>query len=164
METRIVARPEFRLVGHAARVPLIHRGVNPYIQRHVAALPAEEHLRLEALGDAEPVGLLAVRADLDADYDEGSELTYLHGVAVSRSSPVPADLDVIEVSAGRWVVIRVVGPHPQILQRTWATAAAEWFPFNPWRLRPGPEIVTVPGPTGDLGSPTRELWLPVEPA
>lgn len=163
METRIVGRPAFRLVGHATRVPLIHRGVNPYIQRHVAALPAQEHLRLKTLGDAEPAGLLAVCDDLDADYGEGSELTYLHGVAVSRSTPVPADLDVIEVPAGRWVVIRVVGPYPQILQRTWAAAATGWFPFNPWRLRPGPEIVAVPGPTDDPGGPTRELWLPVEP-
>ncbi|WKU02476.1 GyrI-like domain-containing protein [Micromonospora sp. HUAS LYJ1] len=164
METRLVGRPAFRLVGHATRVPLIHRCVNPYIQRHVAALPAEEHLRLKALGDAEPGGLLAVCDDLDADYDEGSELTYLHGVAVSRSTPVPADLDVIEVPAGRWVVIRVVGPHPQMLQRTWATAATGWFPFNPWRLRPGPEIVAVPAAAGDLGGTVRELWLPVEPA
>ncbi|MFI0797070.1 GyrI-like domain-containing protein [Micromonospora rubida] len=164
METRIVDRPAFRLVGHAARVPLIHRGINPYIQQHIAVLPAEEHLRLKALGDTEPGGLLAVFDDLDADYDEGSELTYLHGVAVSPSTPVPGDLDVIEVPVGRWAVIRAVGPHPQTLQKTWATAAAEWFPFNPWRLRPGPEIVAVPEPTDDLSTATRELWLPVEPA
>lgn len=164
METRIVDRPAFRLVGHAARVPLIHRGVNPYIMRHIAGLPAEEHLRLKALGDTEPGGLLAVCHDLDADYDEGSELTYLHGVAVSLTTPVPGDLDVIEAPAGRWVVIRAVGPYPQTLQQTWAVAAAEWFPFNPWRLRPGPEMVAVPGSTDDLSTATRELWLPVEPA
>ena len=164
METRIVDHPAFRLVGHAARVPLIHRGVNPYIQQHIAALPAEEHLRLKALGDTEPGGLLAVFDDLDADYDEGSELTYLHGVAVSPGTPVPGDLDVIEVPAGSWAVIRAVGPHPQTLQKTWATAAAEWFPSNPWRLRPGPEIVAVLEPTDDLSTATRELWLPVEPA
>lgn len=34
MHTRIVDRPAFRLVGHAARVPLIHQGVNPHIQAH----------------------------------------------------------------------------------------------------------------------------------
>ncbi|SCE95448.1 Predicted transcriptional regulator YdeE, contains AraC-type DNA-binding domain [Micromonospora matsumotoense] len=164
MLTRIVDRPAFRLVGHAARVPLIHRGVNPYIEQHVAALPAEEHLRLKTLGDAEPGGLLAVCDDLDADYDEGSELTYLHGVAVSPSTPVPGDLDVIEVPAGHWVVIRAVGPSPQALRKIWATAATEWFPFNPWRLRPGPEIVAMPEPTDDHSTTTRELWLPVEPA
>ncbi|WP_328342876.1 GyrI-like domain-containing protein [Micromonospora sp. NBC_00421] len=164
METRIVDRPAFRLVGHAARVPLIHRGVNPYVQQHIAALPAEEHLRLKTLGDVEPGGLLAVCDDLDADYGEGSELTYLHGVAVSPSTPVPADLDVIEVPAGRWVVIRAVGSHPRILQQTWAAVATEWFPFTPWRLRPGPEIVAVPKPADAPRTTTRELWLPVEPA
>ncbi|MCZ7440752.1 GyrI-like domain-containing protein [Micromonospora sp. WMMC241] len=164
METRIVDRPAFRLVGHAARVPLIHRGVNPHIQQHIAALPAEEHLRLKALGDTEPGGLLAVCDDLDPDYDEGSELTYLHGVAVSAGTPVPGDLHVVEVPAGRWLVIRAVGPYPQTLQRTWATAAAEWFPFNPWCLRPGPEIVAVPEPMAGVGTATCEVWLPVEPA
>src|SRR5690349_18557518 len=49
MDTRIVDRPAFRLIGHAARVPLIHHGVNPHIQQHIAALPAAEHVRLKGL-------------------------------------------------------------------------------------------------------------------
>lgn len=72
METRIVERPAFRLVGHAARVPLVHRGVNPHIQAHIEALPAAEHQRLKGLGDTEPVGLLQVSADVDPDYAVGS--------------------------------------------------------------------------------------------
>ena len=51
MDTRILDRPAFRPAGHAVRVPLIHRGVNPHIQRHVAALPPAEHQRLKDLGD-----------------------------------------------------------------------------------------------------------------
>ena len=43
MDTRIAELPDLRLVGHAARVPLIHEGVNPHIQAHIASLPAEEH-------------------------------------------------------------------------------------------------------------------------
>lgn len=62
MDTRIVDRPAYRLVGHAARVPLIHHGINPHIQQHITALPQEEHLRLKALGDTEPHGLLQVCA------------------------------------------------------------------------------------------------------
>jgi AraC family transcriptional regulator len=119
---------------------------------------------LKALGNTEPSGLLAVSDDLDPDYAEGSELTYLHGVAVFPGTPVPGGLDIIEVPAGRWVVIRTRGPHPQTLQKAWATAAAAWFPFNPWRLRPGPEIVAVHEPTNDFSTATCELWLPVEPA
>ncbi|MFI7520677.1 AraC family transcriptional regulator [Micromonospora globbae] len=164
MDTRIVDRPAFRLVGHAARVPLIYRGVNPHIQRHIAALPPEEHARLKALSDAEPRGLLQVSDDLGPDAAEGSELTYLHGVATSRDTPVPDDLDAIEVPAGMWAVFRTSGPHPQVLQDTWAATATEWFPSNPWRLRPGPSIVSVLDRADDFSTATCELWLPVEPA
>ncbi|MFI7490546.1 GyrI-like domain-containing protein [Micromonospora echinaurantiaca] len=163
MDTRIVDRPAFRLVGHAARVPLIHQGVNPHIQRHITALPHEEHLRLKALGDTEPAGLLQVSDDLDPDGTEGSELTYLHGVAVAGDTPVPDDLDAIEVAAGRWAVFRTAGPHPQALQNAWAATATEWFPANPWRLRPGPSIVAVLDRADDFSTATCELWLPVEP-
>ncbi|MEV4281380.1 GyrI-like domain-containing protein [Actinoplanes xinjiangensis] len=164
MDTRIVDQPGFRLVGHATRVRLVHHGVNPEIQRHITALPTAAHLRLKALGDTEPSGLLAVSDDLDPDYAEGSELTYLHGVAVSPGTPVPDGLDIIDVPAGRWVIIRTSGPHPQALQKAWATAAAVWFPSHPWRLRPGPEIVAVLESTNDAHTATCELWLPVEPA
>ncbi|MER5268014.1 AraC family transcriptional regulator [Actinosynnema sp. NPDC002837] len=163
MDTRIVDRPAFRLVGHATRVPLIHHGVNPHIQEHITALPAEEHVRLKALGDTEPQGLLQVCDDVDPDGAEGSELTYLHGVAVTRDTPAPDDLDGIDVPAGRWAVFRTAGAYPQALQTTWAATATEWFPSNPWRLRPGPSIVTVLDRADDFSTATCELWLPVEP-
>ncbi|MFD0783930.1 helix-turn-helix domain-containing protein [Micromonospora azadirachtae] len=89
MDTRIVDRPAFRLVGHAARVPLIHHGINPYIQQHITGLPQEAHLRLKTLSNTEPGGLLQVSDDVDPDGTEGSELTYLHGVAVSRDTATP---------------------------------------------------------------------------
>ncbi|MFF3213671.1 GyrI-like domain-containing protein [Streptomyces sp. NPDC002886] len=164
MDTRLIDRPAFRLVGHAVRVPLVHQGVNPHIQRHITALPPEEHLRLKALGDAEPAGLLQVSDDVDPDGTEGSELTYLHGVALSRETAAPDDLDAIEVPAGTWAVFRTAGPHPQALQTTWAATATEWFPSNPWLLRPGPSIVTILERAGDFSTATCELWLPVEPA
>ncbi|MCG5436500.1 AraC family transcriptional regulator [Micromonospora foliorum] len=164
MDTRIVDRPAFRLVGHAARVPLIHRGINPYIQQHITGLPPQEHLRLKALSDTEPGGLLQVSDDLDAEAAEGSELTYLHGVAVSRNTPVPDDLDAIEVPAGQWAVFRTAGPYPQALQNTWAATASEWFPSNPWRLRPGPSMVAILERAEDFSTATCELYLPIEPA
>ena len=164
MDTRIAELPDLRLVGHAARVPLIHEGVNPHIQAHIAALPAEEHLRLKALSSAEPAGLLQVSADVDPDYTEGSELTYLHGVAVGEGTSVPEHLDVIQVPAGSWAVFRTSGPYPAALQSTWAATAADWFPSNPWRLRPGPSIVAVLERADDFSTATTELWLPVERA
>jgi AraC family transcriptional regulator len=164
MDTRIVDRPAFRLIGHAVRVPLIHEGANPHIQAHVAAIPMVEHSRLKALSAAEPAGLLQVTADIDADRAEGGELTYLHGVAVPADAEVPGDLDTIDVGPGTWAVFRVAGPYPAALQRTWAATASEWFPSNPWRLRPGPELVAVLERTEDFGTATCELWVPVEPA
>ncbi|MFG2076013.1 AraC family transcriptional regulator [Nonomuraea maritima] len=164
MDTRIVERPAFRLIGHATRVPLIYQGVNPHIQRHIAALPQEEHQRLKDLSDAEPGGLLQVTDDIDPDAPEGTELTYLHGVAVSQETPQPGDLDAIEVRAGMWAVFRTSGPYPQALQTAWAATATEWFPSNPWRLRPGPSIVAVLERAADFSSATCELWMPVEPA
>lgn len=164
MDTRIVDRPAFRLVGHAVRVPLIHHGVNPHIQQHIATLPVQEHQRLKSLSDTEPAGLLQIVDDHDPDSAEGSELTYLHGVAVTADTPVPADLDTIEVPAGRWAVFRTAGSYPQTLQATWAATATEWFPSNPWRLRPGPSLVAVLDRAADFSTATCELWLPVEPA
>jgi len=164
LATRLTDRPAFRLVGHAARVPLIHAGVNPHIQAHIAALPPTEHARLKELSDSEPAGLLQVSADVDPDYTEGSELTYLHGVAIGDATDVPADLDVIEVPAGMWAAFRTEGPYPQTLQTAWAATATDWFPSNPWRLRPGPSIVAVLDRADDFSTATCELWLPIESA
>lgn len=71
MDSHIIELPAFRLIGHAARVPLIHEGANPHIQRHIAALPASEHVRLKRLSSAEPAGLLQVSADVDPDHTDG---------------------------------------------------------------------------------------------
>lgn len=162
MDTRIIDHPAFTLVGHSARVPLIHEGVNPHIAALIASLPLEEHGRLKALSNTEPSGLLQVSADVDPDYTEGSELTYLHGVALDPASPHPDDLDVIEVPAGHWAVFTTSGPYPSTLQSVWASTATDWFPSNPWRLRPGPSIVAVLERADDFSTATTELWLPVE--
>ncbi|GEA87034.1 AraC family transcriptional regulator [Cellulomonas cellasea] len=164
MDVRLVSRPAFRLAGRAVRVPLVHHGVNPAIQQHVTSLAPEEHGRLTALSDTEPRGLLAVSADIDPDRREGTELTYLHGVAVTDEVDVPGDLDVLPVPAGSWAVFRAAGPYPQTLQSVWAATATDWFPSNPWRLREGPEIVAVLERADDLSTATVELWLPVEAA
>lgn len=164
MDARIIDRPAFRLIGHAARVPLIYDGGNPHIQQHIASLPASEHERLKGLSSSEPAGLLQVSADVDPDYTEGAELTYLHGVAVDPTSNVPDDLDAIEVKAGNWVVFSADGPYPDVLQSTYAASATEWFPSNPWRLRPGPSIVAVIDRASDFSTATCELWMPIERA
>jgi AraC family transcriptional regulator len=162
MDTRIADRPAFRLIGHAARVPLIHHGVNPHIHAHVTGIPAAEHERLKGLSGTEPAGLLAVSDGVGPDQAEGTELTYLHGVAVEPDAAVPDDLDRIDVPAGHWAVFRSSGPYPATLQETWAATATDWFPSNNWRLRPGPSIVAVLERAADFSTATCELWLPVE--
>ena len=162
MHTRIVKRPAFELVGHAVRVPLIHEGINPQIQSFVTSLPSSEHERLKSLSGSLPSGLLQISADVDPDYIEGSELTYMHGVAIDVSAERPQDLDVIAVAAGQWAVFRATGDYPAVLQSLWAATATEWFPSNPWLLRPGPSIVSILDRSDDFTSATTELWLPVE--
>ncbi|WP_243224743.1 AraC family transcriptional regulator [Microbacterium sp. CIAB417] len=161
MDVTITDRPAFALVGHAVEVPLVHEGVNPHIQAHIAALPPEAHVRLKAIGNTEPAGILAVSDGLEPDAAEGTPLTYLHGVAVSEGTDVPSDLDEIPVPAGTWAVFASRGAFPETLQRLWAATATEWFPSNPWRLRPGPSIVRYLELTETHAA--CELWLPVEP-
>lgn len=160
MHVTITHQPSLVLAGHAVEVPLIHTGVNPHIQQHIATIAPEEHARLKALSDADPAGILAVTADIDTDAPEGSMLTYLHGVALQASTPVPDDLDAIPLDAGAWAVFAAEGPFPDTLQTLWAATATDWFPSNPWRLRPGPSIVRYLSFTGTHAS--CELWLPVE--
>lgn len=162
MDARILERPAFRLIGHAVRVPLIHEGINPHIQQHIASLPPAEHERLKQLSSTEPSGLLQVSADVDPDHSEGSELTYLHGAAVAADAEVPVDLDVLDVHAGAWVVFRTSGPHPAALQEAYAASATEWFPSNPWGLRAGPSIVAILDHAEDFTSATCDLWFPIE--
>ncbi len=73
---------------------------------------------------------------------------------------MPEDLDSIAAPAGTWAVFRTAGAYPQTLQQTWAATAAEWFPSNPWRLRPGPSIVAILDRAADFSTATCELWLP----
>lgn len=160
MDVTITHRPEFVLAGHAAKVPLLHHGVNPHIQQHISAIAPTEHARLKALSNTEPAGILAVTADLEPDAPEGSMLTYLHGVALDAAGPVPADLDSIRVEAGTWAVFGSRGPFPEALQQLWAATATDWFPSNPWRLRPGPSILRYLELTETFAA--CELWLPIE--
>ena len=164
MESRITERPAFRLIGHSTRVPLQHRGPNPVIQRFIAAIPAEEHARLKLLSTVEPAGLLQVTDGADPDAVDGTELDYLHAVAVGAEAPVPAGLVALPVPAGTWAVFTAAGPYPSTLQEVWAATATEWFPAHPWRLRPGPSIVAVLDRAADFSTATCELRLPVERA
>ncbi|WP_055702302.1 AraC family transcriptional regulator [Streptomyces silaceus] len=159
MRYRVVEKEEFRVVGRKARVPLVHEGVNPAIAEFVRGIDQETVRRIAELSDQEPKGIVAVSDDLDPSRAEGTELDYYHAV-VTRAE-VPDDLDALTVPAGTWAVFENSGPFPQALQYLWRDVFTQWFPSNPYRSRPGPEILSV-RVSPDGSEADAELWIPVE--
>ncbi|GAA2722078.1 AraC family transcriptional regulator [Actinocorallia aurantiaca] len=162
MRYRVVDKEEFRLVGRKARVPLVHEGMNPAIVEFLRGIPAEVRQRMEALSDQEPEGLLNVSAGLGENREEGTELDYYCGVVTGSEDPEALEgMDELIVPAGRWAVFENSGEFPLALQYLWRDVFTQWFPSNPYRSRPGPEIskvvVSEDGTTADA-----ELWIPVE--
>ncbi|WP_329037662.1 AraC family transcriptional regulator [Streptomyces sp. NBC_00178] len=159
MRYRIVDRPDFRVVGRKARVPLVHEGVNPAIADFIRSIGPDTSKRIAALADQEPAGIVGVSDQLDPSRAEGTELDYWHGVVTGAD--VPDDMDALDVPAGLWAVFDSSGPFPQALQYLWRDVFTQWFPSNPYASRPGPEILSVrvaeDGATADA-----QLWIPVE--
>jgi AraC family transcriptional regulator len=159
MRYRVVDRPAFGVAGLKARVPLVHRGPNQAIIDFVRGIAPGTLERLEKLSDQEPHGIVAVCDDLDPSRAEGTELDYYHGVITSVAAP--EGVTVLPVPAGTWAVFTTSGPAPQAIQEMWRDVFTEWFPSNPYRSRPGPEILrTRLSPDGTEAD--AELWLPVE--
>ncbi|WP_433394285.1 AraC family transcriptional regulator [Micromonospora sp. KLBMP9576] len=160
MRYRIVRKDGFHLVGRTARVPLRHEGMNPAIAAFVKGLDTETARRIGALSDQEPQGIVNVSADVADGRAEGTELDYWH--AVVTGADVPEDLDALAVPAGAWAVFETAGAFPQAVQYLWRDVFTQWFPSNPYRSRPGPEIsrtrLSADGTQADA-----ELWIPVEP-
>ncbi|MEH1168356.1 AraC family transcriptional regulator [Micromonospora sp. CPCC 205539] len=159
MRYRIVEKDEFQLVGRKARVPLVHEGMNPAIVAFIKGIDRETVERIEALNDQEPKGIVNVSDNLDGGRAEGTELDYWHGV-VTGAEP-PTDLDALPVSAGSWAVFETSGAFPQAVQYLWRDVFTQWFPSNPYRSRPGPEISRV-RVSADGSQAEAELWIPVE--
>ncbi|MFD3947417.1 effector binding domain-containing protein [Streptomyces sp. NPDC058579] len=159
MRHRIKEKPAFTVVGPKARVPLVHLGPNQAIMDFVRGVDKPTLERLEALSDQEPQGIVAVCDDLDPSRAEGTELDYYHGVITSAAAPEGAS--VLAVPAGSWAVFTTSGPAPQAIQELWRDVYTQWFPSNPYRGRPGPEIARI-RLSADGTEADAELWLPVE--
>ncbi|MET9610773.1 AraC family transcriptional regulator [Streptomyces sp. NPDC006512] len=159
MRYRVVDRPDFTVVGYKARVPLVHAGPNQAIIDFVRGIGTQRLGLLEPLSDQQPQGIVAVCDDLDPSRAEGTELDYYQGVITS--APAPDGTTTLTVPAGTWAVFTTSGPAPQAIQYLWRDVYAQWFPSNPYRSRPGPEILRT-----DFSAATSEvdaeLWLPVE--
>ncbi|WP_424212071.1 AraC family transcriptional regulator [Streptomyces sp. BI20] len=178
MRYRVVEKEEFVVIGPATRVPLVFEGVNPHIARFLRGLGRETLGRLGTLAEAhpgEPEGLLAVTVNVDPGRAEGTELDYHHGFAAPAGTPAPeADWTVLDVPAGTWAVFTDEGPFPASLQNLWRDVHTQWFPAQPYRFRPGPEILrtrlefpagvepTPDGPLPEGATASTELWIPVE--
>ncbi|MGW0825108.1 AraC family transcriptional regulator [Streptomyces sp. NPDC002845] len=159
MRYRVVDRPAFAVVGLKARVPLVHVGPNQAIIDFVRGIEPQTLERLEKLSDQEPQGIVSVCDDLDPSRAEGTELDYYHGVITS--SAAPEGTTALPVPAGTWAVFTTSGPAPQAIQYLWRDVFTEWFPSNPYRSRPGPEILRT-HLSADGTEADAELWLPVE--
>ncbi|MFE2101228.1 GyrI-like domain-containing protein [Streptomyces sp. NPDC059468] len=159
MRYRIVEKDEFRVVGRKARVPLVHEGVNPAIADLVRGIGQETLERIQRLSDQEPQGIVGVSDDLDPSRAEGTELDYYHGVVTGAAAP--RDMDALTVPAGTWAVFASSGPFPRALQHLWRDVFTQWFPSNPYRSRPGPEILRT-RLSQDAAQADAELWIPVE--
>ncbi|MFI9547631.1 GyrI-like domain-containing protein [Streptomyces sp. NPDC052016] len=159
MRYRVVDRPAFTVAGLKARVPLVHAGPNQAIIDFVRGIEPRTLESLEKLSDQEPQGIVSVCDDLDPSRAEGTELDYYHGVITSTAAP--EDVAVLPVPAGTWAVFTTSGPAPEAIQYLWRDVFTQWFPSNPYRSRPGPEILqTRLSPDGTEAD--AELWLPVE--
>jgi AraC family transcriptional regulator len=163
MHYRVVDRPAFTVAGFKTRVPLVHSGPNQAIIDFVRGLGKQALERLGKLSDQEPHGIVAVCDDLDPSRAEGTELDYYQAVITAASGPAgaPAGITTLSVPSGSWAVFTTSGPAPRAIQELWRDVFTEWFPSNPYRSRPGPEILrtvlSADGTTADA-----ELWLPVE--
>lgn len=161
MEYRVVEKEAFRVVGRRARVPLVHEGVNPAIAEFLRGIPAATVERIAALSAGEPAGLLSVVDKLDPGRAEGTELDYYHAVVAAPDAELPAEFDRLDVPAGSWAVFDSTGPFPQTLQYLWRDVFTEWFPSNPYRSRPGPELLRTVL-SADGAHAEAQLWIPVE--
>lgn len=159
MEYRVVEKDEFRIVGRKAHVPLVHEGMNPAIVDFVRDLEPEVRARIEALSDQEPAGVVNVSVNIAEGREEGTELDYYY--AAVTSADVPEDLESLTVPAGMWAVFESSGEFPKTLQYLWRDVFTQWFPSNPYRSVPGPELLSArlseDGATADAA-----LWIRVE--
>lgn len=152
---RIVEKAAFQLVGYTTEVPIIQLGENSTIQEFEKSLPPDDVAALIALSDVEPFGTLSATEYLNNDE---TQVIYWHAVATTLTPP--EDTEVRHIPAGQWVVFTAEGKIPEAFQQLWATAAAEWFPANPYEWAPGPQLLTAElNDADDYGR--ADLWIPI---
>ncbi|AJE82121.1 MULTISPECIES: AraC family transcriptional regulator [Streptomyces] len=159
MRYRIVEKDAFRMVGRGTQVPLVHEGMNPAIVAFVRSIGRETLDRLAELSDQEPEGIVAAVDKLSAGREEGTEIDYFHGVLTGADAP--EGMETRTVAGGSWAVFESSGAFPEAVQYLWRDIFTQWFPANPYRSRPGPELswtkLSADGKEADA-----QVWIPVE--
>ncbi|MDP2710262.1 MAG: helix-turn-helix domain-containing protein [Solirubrobacteraceae bacterium] len=164
MQHRLIELDRFRIVGRMTRIPIVYEGHNAAIAAFQATLPDGLDDRLLALADVDALpGRLFVTANIEEGGADDSWCDYYHSVATTTpAAALPEDLDVLEVEPSTWTAFRGEGPLPQALQNLWAESFSEWFPSNPYRVLPGPSMLSVLEAADDGSTGSGELWIPVE--
>ena len=164
MRHRLTELDGFRIAGRMTRIPIVYEGENTAIADFTKSLPDDLNDRLRGLADVEALpGLLFTTANQEGDGPDDSWCDYYHSIATTTpADALPDDLAVLEVPPATWIAFRGEGPLPHALQNLWAESFSEWFPSNPYRVLPGPSLLSILE-TSDGGTRgTGELWMPVE--
>lgn len=165
MEHRILTVPAHRLVGASARLPLVYSGPNEALVTFQRELPRDLDARLAPFANVTGLdGTLSVSTDFAPDRADGSEFTFLIGVATTAdAAELPDEFAVIEVPELSWVAFDIASDDDLAgaIQQGWASAFGEWFPSNPYRLVPAPEVLAFHEQTS-AGGGRAELRFAVE--
>jgi len=161
MNYRIVEKESFRLVGFKKRVPIIFNGVNSEIAKMYELLTPEVIIKLKALSNLEPTGIISASTNFTEErMEEKGELDHYIGVATSIDKI--ENFDVLEIEAGTWGVFESIGPFPETLQNVWGRIYSEWFPSSGYEIAEGPEILWNESKDTENPKYRSEIWIPVK--
>ena len=110
MESRIISKGEFFIIGFQKVITLQFSGENQQIESLQELMTEERKARLLAMNDTEPKGIISVSADFSDRTREGSTLKQYLGIA--SSSGTADGFDVLHVPASCWAVFPACGRYP----------------------------------------------------
>lgn len=155
VDYRIEEKDAFNLVGYNTQVPIVALGNNTAIQQFEQGLDKPSLKALHELSNVEPLGAVSATEYLA---DDDTQVIYWHAVATTETDV--SEFQTRPIPAGQWVVFKTQGKVPEAFQQLGATAAADWFPANPYEWAPGPQLLTTQlNAEGTSGQ--AELWIPV---
>lgn len=160
INSKIVEKGAFNLIGLSKRVPIIFNGVNQDIIELVSQLNVERIKELKLINDCEPKGIISASYNF-SENRMNAEGSCEHLIGVHTTKDKLEGYHVLSVAAHTWVVFDVIGKYPDELQNTWAKIYSEWLPSSNYECVDGPEIVWNEGPELTKENYHSEIWIPV---